>query len=169
MTSRRISWQADCVFSAIKILIRKPKFEIMTELDLKYHSPNDAKPVLSASAVKLSKSKIRTIVFDKCGGKCAYCGVDLVKGWNVDHIKPQIFGGTNDLDNLNPSCKDCNNYKCHTDLEGYRNQLHKMLNEKLEYLFKSKTKMQVAMNMGSIKHTLWDGKFYFERVDSSCL
>lgn len=95
------------------------------------------------------------------------CPLIIVKGWNVDHIKPQIFGGTNDLDNLNPSCKDCNNYKCHTDLEGYRNQLHKMLNEKLEYLFKSKTKMQVAMNMGSIKHTFWDGKFHFERVGSS--
>lgn len=44
----------------------------MTELDLKYHSPNDAKHVLSAAAVKLSKAKIRAIVFDKCGGKCAY-------------------------------------------------------------------------------------------------
>ena len=76
-------------------------------------------------AVKLSKAKIRAIVFDKYGGKCAYCGVDLVKGWNVDHIKPQVFGGTNDLQNLNPSCKDCNNYKCHTDLEWYRNQLTK--------------------------------------------
>jgi 5-methylcytosine-specific restriction endonuclease McrA len=110
------------------------------------------------------KDKIRAIVFHKFGGKCAYFGVDLVKGWNVDHIKPQVFGGTNDLDNLNPSCRACNTYKCHADLEGYRNQLHKMLNEKLEYLFKSKTKMQVAMNIGSIKHTLWDGKFYFERV-----
>jgi len=28
--------------------------------------------------------------------------------------------------------------------------------------------MQVAMNMGSIKHTLWDGKFHFERVGSGC-
>ena len=116
----------------------------------------------------ISKAKIREIVFNKYDKKCAYCGTDLAKGWNVDHIKPQVFGGTNDLENLNPSCKDCNNYKCHTDLEGYRNQLHKMLNEKLEYLFKSKTKMQVAMNMGSIKHTLWDGKFHFERVGSSC-
>ena len=113
--------------------------------------------------------KNRELIFIKYNGKCAYCGTDLVKGWNVDHIKPQIFGGTNDLDNLNPSCKDCNNYKCHTDLEGYRNQLNKMLNEKLEYLFKSKTKMQVAMNMGSIKHNFWDGLFYFERVDSSSL
>ena len=139
-----------------------------TQMMIEEQNGNFAKPVLSAAAVKLSKAKIRAIVFDKYGGKCAYCGVDLVKGWNVDHIKPQVFGGTNDLQNLNPSCKDCNNYKCHTDLEGYRNQLHKMLNEKLEYLFKSKTKMQVAMNMGSIKHTLWDGKFYFERVGSSC-
>lgn len=112
--------------------------------------------------MKLSKNKIRTLVFEKYKGKCAYCGTELVKGWNVDHIKPQIFGGTNDLENLNPSCKECNNYKCHTDLEGYRKQLYKMLNENLEYLFKSKTKMQVAMNMDSIKHTKWNGKFYFE-------
>jgi hypothetical protein len=139
-----------------------------TKLENKDLTSNGTKPVLSDAAGKLSKAKIRAIVFDKYGGKCAYCGVDLVKGWHVDHIKPKIFGGTNDLDNLNPSCKDCNNYKCHADLEGYRNQLHKMLNEKLEYLFKSKTKMQVAINMGSIKHTLWDGKFYFERVSSSC-
>ena len=47
---------------------------------------NFAKPVLSAVAVKLSKAKIRAIVFDKCGGKCAYCGVDLVKGFNVDFV-----------------------------------------------------------------------------------
>lgn len=32
--------------------------------------------------------KDRKLVFDKCGGKCAYCGCDLVKGWHVDHIEP---------------------------------------------------------------------------------
>ena len=108
--------------------------------------------------------KQRELIKNKFGGKCAYCGIHLVKGWNVDHIKPQVLGGTNDLENLNPSCKYCNNYKCHTDLEGYRKQLHKMLNERLEYLFKSKTKMQVAMNMGAINHNLWNGKFYFEMI-----
>jgi 5-methylcytosine-specific restriction endonuclease McrA len=111
-----------------------------------------------------SKKEIRNIVFNKYDCKCAYCGVELTKGWHVDHITPKIFGGTEDLANLNPSCKDCNTYKCHTDLEGYRGQLHKMLNEKLEYLFKSKTKMQVAMKMGSIKYKLWNGKFYFETL-----
>lgn len=108
--------------------------------------------------------KTRELIYNKYNGKCAYCGVDLVNGWNVDHINPVVFGGTNDLENLNPSCRHCNNYKCHCDLEAYRKQLHKMLNQKVEYLFKSKTKMQVSINMGCIKQTQWDGLFYFERL-----
>jgi 5-methylcytosine-specific restriction endonuclease McrA len=51
------------------------------------------------------KRELREKVWKKYDGKCAYCGIYLVKGWNVDHIKSKIFGGTNDLDNLNPSCK----------------------------------------------------------------
>lgn len=30
----------------------------------------------------------RQKVFDKCGGKCAYCGCELEKGWHVDHVQP---------------------------------------------------------------------------------
>ena len=32
--------------------------------------------------------KDRQKVFDKYGGKCAYCGEDLTKGWHVDEIDP---------------------------------------------------------------------------------
>ena len=37
--------------------------------------------------VKLSKDKIRDVVIGKYDGECAYCGVEIVKGWNIDHIK----------------------------------------------------------------------------------
>lgn len=31
----------------------------------------------------------RKLIYDKYGGKCAYCGEDLPpKGWHVDHIEP---------------------------------------------------------------------------------
>jgi len=100
----------------------------------------------------------------KYNNKCAYCGIELTKGWNVDHIKPTVSGGTNNLDNLNPSCRHCNNYKCHSDLETFRIHAKQMFNEKLEYLFKSKTKMIIAINMGVIVYKKWDGIFYFERV-----
>jgi hypothetical protein len=39
-----------------------------------------------------------------------------------------------------------------------------MLNEKMERLFKSKTKMEVAIRMGAVKMEKWDGFFYFERL-----
>jgi 5-methylcytosine-specific restriction endonuclease McrA len=34
------------------------------------------------------KKSEREIVFNKYGGKCAYCGCDLEKGWHVDHVEP---------------------------------------------------------------------------------
>lgn len=43
---------------------------------------------------------------------CAYCGINIY--WtiphdiHVDHIKPLVKGGTNDLDNLCLACADCN-------------------------------------------------------------
>jgi hypothetical protein len=128
-------------------------------------------PLLSAAAVKLNdmtKKQIRETVFKKYDGKCAYCGIELIKGWHVDHINPKVYGGKDDLENLNPSCKDCNNYKCHSQLETFRMYAKQMFNERLDYLFKSKVKMQVAINMGVITHKEWDGIFYYERVGSSC-
>jgi hypothetical protein len=34
------------------------------------------------------KKKDRGLVFNKFGGRCAYCGCELVKGWHVDEIEP---------------------------------------------------------------------------------
>lgn len=110
-------------------------------------------------------TKKRQEIYDKYNGKCAYCGVGLEKGWHIDHIKPREFGGTDESENLNPSCKYCNNYKGFNNLEEYRRQLIKMLNEEHGYLFKSKTKMQVGINMGSITYVEWDGLFYFEKLN----
>lgn len=106
----------------------------------------------------------RQLVFHKFHGCCAYCGTELLQGWNIDHIKPVVQGGSNELENLNPSCKDCNKYKSVSNLEEYRTQLFRMLNKNHQYLFKSKTKMQVALNMGSVVSKPWNGLFYFESL-----
>lgn len=36
------------------------------------------------------KKSDREIVFNKYGGKCAYCGTELLKGWHVDEVKPVV-------------------------------------------------------------------------------
>lgn len=57
----------------------------------------------------------RTILhelYDEQNGKCAYCGIsiywEIPNDIHVDHIKAVTKGGTNDKDNLNLTCADCN-------------------------------------------------------------
>ena len=112
----------------------------------------------------MTKQELRQSVFDKYNGKCAYCGCVLEKGWHVDHINPKRDGGTDDFENLNPACFSCNNYKSGNKIETFREFQTKMLNEKITYLFKSKVKLQIAINQGVVKLNKWDGKFYFEKI-----
>lgn len=57
-------------------------------------------------------AKIRAEVLKE--QRCAQCGKtpleDQIK-LDVDHKIPQKWGGTNDIDNLQPLCKECNNGK----------------------------------------------------------
>ena len=36
----------------------------------------------------MATKKNREIIFNKYGGKCAYCGTELQKGWHVDELLP---------------------------------------------------------------------------------
>jgi len=46
--------------------------------------------------------------FDNC---CAYCGVSLEKGCQIDHVVPISKGGADAIFNLVPACPRCNNSK----------------------------------------------------------
>ena len=57
------------------------------------------------------KKSERTKIYYKYDCHCAYCGKEITeKQMQVDHIQPEVFQGTDDYYNLNPSCKECNNY-----------------------------------------------------------
>ena len=84
----------------------------------------------------------RQEVYDKCNGHCAYCGNFIsIKQMQVDHIIPLFrndteeqvnkFGrnkGTNDINNLNPSCRRCNKWKSTFSLEDFRNVIQTSIN-----------------------------------------
>ncbi len=81
--------------------------------------------------------KVRQLVYDKCGGHCAYCGKEIAyKDMQVDHIIPLLRNfqdwqiemggwtrGTDNIDNLLPSCRSCNFRKGTCDLEDFRKQV----------------------------------------------
>ena len=105
------------------------------------------------------KKSDRILVFQKCGGHCAYCGKKIeLEEMQVDHIHPKRLGGKDELENYHPSCRRCNHYKRTLTLEKFR-KLIETLNERLQKIYIVK----VAIDYGIVTLNKWDGKFYFER------
>lgn len=61
---------------------------------------------------------VRARAYAKTDGWCWYCGRRAVSC--LDHIVPVKDGGTNDYDNLVPSCEQCNLRKGVLSVEGFR-------------------------------------------------
>lgn len=102
----------------------------------------------------------RNKVLAKYDGRCGYCGCEItLKTMQVDHMWPKRLAGTDNDDNLMPSCRMCNHYKRANSLEMYR-RLLATLKDRLEiiYIFR------VAIKYGIIEWRGWDGKFYFDRA-----
>lgn len=112
--------------------------------------------------------KTRELVLNKYGGKCAYCGCDLtLSNMQVDHIKSvyasylendfvEIQGDS--LENLNPSCRQCNFYKGTLNIEQFRYKIKAILYGTCQNTFQAK----LAKKLGMMKVTQFD-KFYFEK------
>ncbi|WP_312045128.1 HNH endonuclease [Anaerotignum sp.] len=61
---------------------------------------------------KQFNSETRKVVYAKTKGHCALCGNFIpFDDFTVDHIKPLAKGGSNELENLQPACKVCNQIK----------------------------------------------------------
>ena len=128
--------------------------------------------------MKLNKPQ-REALREKFGGKCAYCGCELQKGWHADHLEPCVrnrkynhdkgsweFDGTfekpenNHIDNFNPSCPKCNINKHSFTLEQFRESIKRYI----ESLNKYSVQYQIAKKYGLVTETEIEVKFYFETV-----
>ena len=63
-------------------------------------------------------------VYNKTGGRCWYCGKELDDDFQIDHANPISKGGSDDIDNLLPSCNICNRRKSDKTVEEYRESLY---------------------------------------------
>ncbi len=122
----------------------------------------------------MAKSKInREEVYNKCSGRCAYCGIEItMKQMQVDHIKPlyrndkvetlEVWGverGTDEMDNLNPSCARCNKWKSTFSLEMFRN----IVQTSIDRLERDTPNFRLAKDYGLLNITKNKVIFYFEK------
>lgn len=115
----------------------------------------------------MTNKNIRQTIFDKYNGHCAYCGCNLrIEDMQIDHINPKyrsMINGKpidNSVENLNPSCRQCNFYKGANDIEGFRKRIITQLQRTCVDTFQSR----LAMKYGIIEYKQWNKKFYFEKV-----
>lgn len=105
----------------------------------------------------------RRLIWEKTDGYCAYCGQSIPKliDMQVDHVVPIHLGGTNDFDNLLPSCRSCNRYKSTLTLEKFR--------ESIEHIPKTKehdSSYRLGRRFGVIEdHPEKKVIFYFETLE----
>jgi 5-methylcytosine-specific restriction endonuclease McrA len=116
----------------------------------------------------------RQLVYDKCDGHCAYCGVEItIKQMQVDHIEPHwhtlteqqakksgINKGTHDISNLNPSCSRCNKWKSTWTLEQFRN----VVETSLDRLERDTPNFRLAKDYGLLTIQKKPVIFYFETI-----
>jgi len=127
------------------------------------------------------KKEDRQKVFDKFGGKCAYCGCELTKSFHCDHVEPiqrnkefdrekrvfkqlpnsqSMFPQRDNLDNIYPACASCNIQKHSYTLEEFRKNIQGFI-EQLNLRF---NQYKFAKKYGLVKETGNKVVFYFETL-----
>lgn len=82
----------------------------------------------------MNREKLRA-VFEKTGGFCWYCGVQLqpLGVWEVEHQTPRSRGGSDSLDNLVAACRPCNARKGNRTVDEYRRSLFIQLEAQINH------------------------------------
>jgi hypothetical protein len=125
-------------------------------------------------------NKLREQIFNKFGGRCAYCGEELRKGWHVDHIAAikrdskwnmdkKRFEQTGtcrkpeheNIENYNPSCASCNIQKNSYSVEQFRINIQQFVNS----LNTNSTQYKFTKRYGLVKEINKEVIFYFETLN----
>jgi 5-methylcytosine-specific restriction endonuclease McrA len=117
----------------------------------------------------------RGAVLEKYGGRCAYCGEILtLKTMQVDHIWPQRLAhwkkdyDINSIENLNPACRKCNNFKGGMILNPdtkYLADFRKEIERQIDRLRKI-SQFDRALRFGLVTITGKPVQFYYEQYES---
>lgn len=109
------------------------------------------------SLTKLQREEI----YNKCSGRCAYCGAEIqYDQMQVDHAVPLSFFGDHSFENLLPSCRSCNNYKHSLTIDKLRIAVERWP----EVLLRDSVTYRNAVRYGIVIPKPQNVVFYFEKL-----
>lgn len=108
---------------------------------------------------KLTKTERQT-VYDKMGGRCAYCGCEInLREMQADHITPLRKGGADTVANMLPACRSCNHYKSTLTVQQFRQMVERMP----ATLMRDSVTYKNAVRFGLVAPNPHPVVFYFEQ------
>ena len=119
---------------------------------------------------KVIPKKVREAVFQKYGGRCAYCGKEIeYKDMHIDHLIPvqrERFGRYTEeqiecFENYMPTDRTCNHYKRAHSLETFRRYIEEIPSklERDNYIYR------IGKKYNLIEEHPQKITFYFEQVE----
>lgn len=118
-------------FADIKILTENFESVNYTKSKIGNESAKSKNAKRKAKRIAFTKS-IRRQVYDKCGGSCGICGKPVdYDTFTIDHITPLSRGGTNDIENLQVACKECNMIKGNSTDREFAGRITNILSKQL--------------------------------------
>lgn len=106
------------------------------------------------------KKPNRLLVFNKYNGHCAYCGIELdLCNMQIDHITPKASMQCSEtIENYNPSCPICNNWKHRDSIESFRRSIAQQIRKCRDY----SRNFRMAERYGLVHEIEKPIIFYFE-------
>lgn len=106
--------------------------------------------ILKKSAVKrkIYSGMQRKEIYDKAEGHCQLCGRKITPNtMTIDHIIPFADGGSNELDNLQAVCKQCNQLKANIYPEQFLDRITEIFMYQMEKKYTDNLTWKMARNM----------------------
>lgn len=119
----------------------------------------------------MNKKELRIAVFNKYGGRCAYCGCELQDKWHRDHLIPirRDYKGSNckhpehdTFENSMPACASCNINKHSMSLEEFR----RLITGFSKHLNDVSTQFKISLRYGLVANIERPVVFYFEQLNN---
>ncbi len=92
--------------------------------------------------------EVRQMVYNKAEGRCQLCGKKItLDEMTLDHIVPLGMGGRDEEDNLQCSCRSCNEFKSNILPEEFENKINTIFFYQSNKKYKGSLRWKIAQKL----------------------
>lgn len=133
------------------------KIILLASSKLKGYYVVDRKKIFNKSKIKRKRFSVgvRKMIYDNADGYCKLCGRKIIyDDMTIDHIIPLAMNGTNDIENLQCSCRFCNSAKASILPEDFFDRITSIFMHQMEKKYADRLSWKLVKHILRLKYSL---------------